>query len=72
MRRFLLTLILVVVTCLGCSAGGNVSAPDTIQSGDIDPDAMLDADECDFHAVWATLDGDNYDIARRNGVLVAD
>ncbi len=41
-------------------------------SDDIDPDAMLDADQCDFHAVWATLDGNNYDIARRNGVLVED
>ncbi len=41
-------------------------------SDDIDPDAILDADECDFHSVWATMDGNNYDIARRNGVLVAD
>jgi hypothetical protein len=39
---------------------------------DIDVDAILDADQCDFHAVWATMDGDNYDIARRNGVLVED
>ncbi|MFH1515624.1 MAG: hypothetical protein ABIG42_09215, partial [bacterium] len=36
---------------------------------DIDPDAILDADQCDLHAVWSTMDGDNYDIARRNGVL---
>ena len=39
---------------------------------DIDPDAVLDTDQCDFHSVWATMDGDNYDIARRNGVLVED
>ncbi len=43
-----------------------------INTDDIDPDAILDADQCDFHSVWATMDGDNYDIARRNGVLVED
>ncbi len=43
-----------------------------INTDDIDPDIILDADQCDLHSVWATMDGDNYDLARRNGVLVED
>jgi len=39
---------------------------------DIDPDAILDADECDLHSIWSTMDGTNYDLAIRNGVLVED
>ena len=39
---------------------------------DIDPDGILDTDQCDFHSVWATMDGTNYDVARRNGVLIED
>jgi hypothetical protein len=39
---------------------------------DIDPDVILDSDQCDLHSVWSTKDGDNYDIARRNGVLIQD
>jgi hypothetical protein len=39
---------------------------------DIDPDVILDMDQCDMHSVWSTLVETNYDIARRNGVLVED
>ncbi len=52
--------------------GDPIGPPEDIgvNADDIDPDAILDADQCDMHAVWATLDGNNYDIARRNGVLM--
>ncbi len=54
--------------------GTPIGTPQMIDGSDddIDPDAILDADQCDLHALWSTMDGDNRDIARRNGVLVED
>ena len=54
--------------------GAPISEPEEIDGNtdDIDPDVILDMDQCDFHSVWSTMDGANYDIARRNGVLVED
>ena len=51
--------------------GAPIGAAEEIDNNidDIDPDVILDADQCDLHSVWSTMDGDNYDIARRNGVL---
>ncbi len=52
--------------------GTPIGPPEQVDmnTDDIDCDAILDTDECDFHAVWSTMDDTNYDIARRNGVLV--
>ncbi len=54
--------------------GAAIGDPEEIDDNtdDIDPDVILDMDQCDFHSVWSTMDGDNYDLARRNGVLVED
>ena len=54
--------------------GNPIGPPEQIgnNSDDIDPDAILDTDQCDLHAVWATLDGNNHDLGHRNGVLVED
>jgi len=55
--------------------GGDLLGPPELignNNDDIDPDAILDVDECDLHMVWATMDGDNHDLAHRNGVLVED
>jgi hypothetical protein len=41
-----------------------------VNTDDIDPDVILDTDSCDLHTVWATYNGANYDIARRNAVLM--
>ncbi len=51
-----------------------ISTPEEIDvtSDDIQPDGILDSDQCDFHSVWSTRDGNNYDLARRNGILVED
>ena len=41
-----------------------------VNTDDIDPDVILDTDTCDLHTVWSTTNGTNYDIARRNAVLI--
>ena len=60
-----------LVTWVG---GSPIGDPEEIDNAndEIDPDVILDADQCDLHTVWSTKDGTNYDIARRNGVLMQD
>jgi hypothetical protein len=54
--------------------GQLIGPPDEVDLSvdDIDPDAILDSVTCDLRAIWSTMDGNNYDLARRNGVLVED
>ncbi len=54
--------------------GFSIGPPEEIDDNtdDIDPDAIIDKDDCNLHAIWSTMDVDNYDLAVRNGVLLEE
>ncbi len=55
--------------------GENFDGPELVStpgSMNIDPDMIIDADEGHLHVVWAYMDGDNYDVGRRNAALIEE